>query len=124
MSKKIIVPVDGSKIAQNALAFAITMAKAYGDQIRLVNIQPNLQILGESTITDAIAILEKEQLPYSSIIRIGTPAIEITTEANDKDVRCIIMGSRGTNADASRKLGSVSQSTLSMSPCPIMFIPF
>lgn len=121
---KIIVPVDGSKIAQNALEFAITMAKAYGDQIRLLNIQPNLKILGENTIKETISIVEQAGIPYSSIIRIGTPAIEIITEAKEKDVRCIVMGSRGTNASSSQKLGSVSQATLTMAPCPIMFIPF
>lgn len=122
--KKIIVPVDGSKIAQKALEFAMTMAKAFGDEIRVINIQPNnLEILGEATIIEASTLLEKEGIPFTSRIRTGTAAIEIISEATDKNVRCIVMGSRGMNADGNRKLGSVSQATLTMSPCPIMFIP-
>ncbi|WP_071591171.1 universal stress protein [Calidifontibacillus oryziterrae] len=120
---KIVVPVDGSIIATNALKFAITMAKAYGDQIRLINIQPSHQILGESTIREASALLEEERVLYSSKIRVGTPALEIITEAKEKDVRCIVMGSRGNGNGSSGKLGSVSQATLAMAPCPIMFIP-
>lgn len=126
MSKRIVVPVDGSKIAQNALEFAITMARAYGDEIKVINIQPNLQILGEIIIKEAIAILEKAQIPYSSNIRIGTPSIEIATEAKSNEVRCIVMGTRGMSVESiesRQKLGSVSQATLSISPCPIMFVP-
>ncbi|HHY73216.1 MAG TPA: universal stress protein [Bacillus bacterium] len=120
---KIIVPVDGSQIADKALEFAISMAKAYGDEIRLLNIQPNLQILGEGIIKDAAATLEREQISYTSTIRVGTPAMEIITEAKDKDVRCIVMGTKGSGNAVSGKLGSVSQATLSMAPCPILFIP-
>lgn len=122
MSKKIVVPVDGSKIAENALKFAITMAKAYGDQIHLINIQPNHQILGESTIREASAMLDEARVLYSTKIRVGTPALEIITEAKDENVRCIVMGSKG-NGNSNGQLGSVSQATLSMAPCPIMFIP-
>lgn len=122
MSKKIIVPVDGSRTAQNALIFAITMAKAYGDQIELLNIQPNHPILGESVIAEAASQLEEARILYSSKIRVGTPSIEIITEAKDDNVRCIVMGSKGSG-NTERKLGSVSQATLSMSPCPIVLIP-
>ncbi|MCP1146403.1 universal stress protein [Lysinibacillus endophyticus] len=123
MNNTIVVPVDGSRIAQNALKFAITMAKAYGDEIRVINIQPSIAILGEGIIKEAEALLENEGVIYSSKIRIGTPAIEIISEANGDSVRCVVMGSRGMNADSSRKLGSVSQATLTMATCPIMFIP-
>lgn len=121
--KTIIVPVDGSKIAQKALQFAITMAKAYGDEIRVINIQPTLEILGEVTIQEAKALLEKEGVPYSSRIRIGMPAMEIISEGTAENIRCIVMGSRGMNPDSKGILGSVSQATLAMAPCPIMFIP-
>ncbi|MDQ0156269.1 universal stress protein [Robertmurraya andreesenii] len=122
MSKKIIVPIDGSKTSQNALSFAISMAKAYGDQIRLINIQPNHQILGESVIAEAARLLEEARVLYSSKIRLGTPSIEIITEAKDADIRCIVMGTKGAG-NSDRKLGSVSQATLTMAPCPIVFIP-
>lgn len=123
MYKKIIVPIDGSKLAEKALSFAITMAKAYEDQITLLNIQPNHQILGESVIAEAAALLEEAGVPYSTKIRVGTPSIEIITEAKDNNVRCIVMGSKGAGNSA-RNLGSVSQATLVMVPCPIMFIPY
>lgn len=123
LMKKIIVPVDGSKIAQKALEFAISMAKAYGDEIRVINIQPNLEILGEAIIKEAVTLLEKEGIPFTTRIRIGSPAMEIISEATSENVRCIVMGTKGMNADSNRKLGSVSQATLTMSPCPIMFIP-
>lgn len=122
MSKKILVPVDGSKMSCKALEFAITMAKAYGDQIRLVNIQPNLQILGKPIIEEAASILEESRVLYTSKIRIGNPASEIISESKDKDVRCIVMGTKGTG-NTRNNLGSVSLGILQMASCPVVFIP-
>lgn len=122
MSKKILVPIDGSKISHKALEFAISMAKAYGDQIRLVNIQPNHQILGQSVIDEAAAILEEARVLYTSTIRVGTPTVEIITESKDDDIRCIVMGKKG-KGNTSKNLGSVSLGILQMASCPIVFIP-
>lgn len=119
---KIVVAVDGSFIALKALQFAISMAKAFGDEIRLINIQQNLEILGEATIKEASEIVEKENVPYSSTIRIGTPAIEILNEANSKDVRCLVMGMKGAN-NTTDKLGSVSKAIISFATCPVTLIP-
>lgn len=119
---KILVAVDGSFIANRALQFAISMAKAFGDEIRLINIQQNLEILGESTIKEASQIVEKENIPYTSIIRIGTPAIEILNEVKVQDVRCLVMGMKGTN-NTSNQIGSVSHAMISLAPCPITLIP-
>lgn len=120
--RKIVVAVDGSLIATKALHFAISMAKAYGDEIRLINIQQSLAILGEATIKEASEIIEKENVPYTSTIRIGTPAVEILNEANNEDVRCLVMGIKGAN-NTSNKLGSVSQAIISFAPCPVTLIP-
>src|SRR5690606_33131681 len=100
LMKKIIVPVDGSKIAQKALEFAISMAKANGDEIRVITIQPNLEILDEAIIKEAVILLEKEGIPFTTHIRIGTSAMEIISEATSENVRCIVMGTKGMNADS------------------------
>lgn len=123
MEKTILVPVDGSIASLEAIKFAITMAKAYGDQIKVVNIQQSHKILGESIINDAETVLKKEDIPYSSMIRIGTPpSIEIISEAKDDAVRCIVMGSKGSG-NSSKNLGSVSSAVLKISPCPVVIVP-
>lgn len=122
VNKTIIVPVDGSQSANKALQFAITMAKAYGDNIRVVNVQSSATALGEPIIQEAATALEQAGMPYSTKIRIGTPSIEIFSEANDEQVRAIVMGLKGAG-NSNKKLGSVSQATLSLVPCPITLVP-
>lgn len=123
MNKTILVAVDGSSLSHNALKFALSMAKAYSDHIRLINVQPFHQILGEKIIKEASELIENTGIPYSSTIRIGTqPAIEIISESKDESIRCIVMGSRG-KGDSSNYLGSISSAVLSMASCPVIIIP-
>lgn len=123
MNKTILVAVDGSSLSHNALKFGISMAEAYSDQLRLINVQQFHQILGENIIKEAEALLQNTNIPYSSTIRIGTqPAIEIISEAKDEAIRCIVMGSKG-KGDSNNYLGSISSAVLSMAPCPVVIIP-
>lgn len=122
MTKKIIVPIDGSAISIRALQFGIHLAKALGDEIRVVHVQPMLEVLGENIIKEATEILEEADVPFTTTIRIGTPSLEIIAEAKEDNVRCIIMGTKGSG-NATGEIGSVSQATLAMTPCPITFIP-
>lgn len=121
--KKILVAIDGSALSIKALEFAISMAKAYSDEIRLINVQPFHQILGENIIKEAEAPLQHSNVFYTSTIRTGTQAaIEIISEAKDASIRCIVMGSKGVG-NSSNDLGSVSSAVLSMAPCPVVIVP-
>lgn len=120
---KILVAVDGSALSLKALEFAVSMAKAYFDEIRVINVQPFHQILGENIIKEAETALQNLNVLYTSTIRIGTQAaIEIVSEAKDEAIRCIVMGSKGIG-NSKNNLGSVSSSVLSMAPCPIVIVP-
>ncbi len=123
MSKVIIVPIDGSSSSKRALEFALSMAKAYGDEIRLVNVQQHHTILGEPIIQEAATMIEKENVPYTSTIRTGTlPSIEIVSEGKEENVRCIVIGSKWAGNSANR-FGSVSEEVLKMATCPVVILP-
>jgi len=120
---KILVAVDGSALSLKALEFAVSMAKAYFDEIRLINVQPFHQILGENIMKEAEASLQHLNVLYTTTIRTGTqPAIEIVSEAKDESIRCIVMGSKGVG-NSSNDLGSVSSAVLSMAPRPVVIVP-
>ncbi|OUM89061.1 MAG: hypothetical protein BAA01_13490 [Bacillus thermozeamaize] len=125
--RSIIVPIDGSRQSLAALRFAITIAKALGDELVLLSVHGSSQILGENMLRDAAAIAGQEGVPYRTKVRVGgNPTIEISFEANDPDVRCIVMGLRGSGSDAAsgKTLGSVSQGLLQLVKCPITFVPY
>jgi nucleotide-binding universal stress UspA family protein len=125
--RSIIVPIDGSPQSIQALRFAIGMARAFGDELVLLSVHGSSQILGENMLREAVTIAEQESVPYRTKVRVGgNPTIEISFEANDPGVRCIVMGLRGSGSDGAsgKTLGSVSQGLLQLATRPITFVPY
>jgi nucleotide-binding universal stress UspA family protein len=123
----IIVPIDGSPQSIKALRFAITIARAFGDELVLLSVHGSSQILGENMLREAVEVAKEEAVPYRTKVRVGgNPTIEISFEANDPGVRCVVMGLRGSGSDGAsgKTLGSVSQGLLQLAKCPIMFVPY
>ena len=122
----IIVPIDGSPQSIEALRFAISIARAFGDELVLLSVHGSSQILGENMLQEAVEVAKAEGVPYRTKVRVGgNPTIEISFEANDPNVRCIVMGLRGSgsNGASGKTLGSVSQGLLQLAKCPIAFVP-
>jgi nucleotide-binding universal stress UspA family protein len=91
--RSIIVPVDGSPQSIQALRYAISLAKAFGDELVLLSVHSSSQILGENMLQEAVSIAGQESVPYRTKVRVGgNPTIEINFEANDPNVRCVVMG--------------------------------
>ena len=152
MRQGILVPYDGSSNAVQALKLAIEMAKALGESIIVLNVQPTFetvhtkmffsksqiqeyqQQLFKEVIAPAVELLQSEKVDYTENLRIGDAKTQICLEAaggridadacSAEGVRMIIMGSRGMNAMVGGVLGSVSYGVLHQAPCPVMVVPF
>jgi nucleotide-binding universal stress UspA family protein len=138
---QLLVAYDGSELADHAVTFAISMAKAYGDEIIVLNVQPNLQTyntkrffnqeeilayqktLAEDTLAPAVKNLAEAGVPFQARHRIGNPKIEICEEAKLISARSIIIGSRGMDAVIGKIMGSVSYGVLYLAPCPVIVVP-
>jgi len=141
MRQNIIVPFDGSDSAQEALRVAIEMAEKYKESILLINIQPSFntphtslffndsdmrdyqQIQYKEAVASGLHILEKSNIPFEVKLIIGFPRDEICKEATKRNIRCIVMGSRGHSTFVGSVLGSVSQGVLYRAKCPVMIVP-
>lgn len=141
MKKNILVPVDGSENALEALRTAIPMAKAFSDKIVVLNVQPKLETLhtkmffskeaiqeyqqsiAEKILEPAIEILKQAGCEFAAKTRLGNPKTEICGEARESDIKWIVMGSRGMGAVKAGILGSVSYGVLHEAPCPVMIVP-
>ena len=141
MMSKILVPIDGSQHALRALEYAITLSRALGDEIILLNIQLKMetvnvkryfskkeieeyqQQLGKEATEEALKIVAESEIPFTNKLRIGIPKVEICKEAQEENVRCIIMGSRGMGLVAGKFLGSVSYNVVHDATCPVTIVP-
>lgn len=153
MKQNILVPFDGSANACEALRTAIDMAKAFGEKIVLLNVQPSYetphtkQFFNKSAIEDFRNQMADEALlpgkeilkqqagiTYEVKLRVGDPREQICKEAqNDQPegeacktlgMRMIVMGSRGLNPILGSVLGSVTTGVLHKTPCPVVIVPY
>ncbi|RKX18615.1 MAG: hypothetical protein DRP35_08975 [Candidatus Zixiibacteriota bacterium] len=137
--KKIIVPVDFSPNACNALQYAINFANKVGASIRIIFVKKDknyenrfmVKEFANSGISKAEDLLKKivdenqsklkTEFEYS--VRHGNIAEEITNEAKYNDAYMIIMGTHGASGFQEFWMGSNAFRVVSSAPCPVITVP-
>ncbi|MBP2639077.1 MAG: putative universal stress protein [Firmicutes bacterium] len=141
MKKGLLVPFDGSPNAVEALHLAVTLAKALGEKLIVLNVQPSFhtihtklffhesdlreyqQKLFHEMMETAEPMLKSSGVNYEQKLRIGDPRQQIIAEAKDAKIRMIVMGSRGMNPIVGGVLGSVSYGIVNAAVCPTTIVP-
>ncbi|MBL7118433.1 universal stress protein [Candidatus Bathyarchaeota archaeon] len=151
MIQKILVPVDGSELADKALNFALDQAKKYSAEIMLLGVIPPLTISaiieplsGGPTISpEALSELEegveayhkkvlseamkkseksKPRVKISSMLAKGIVSDRILEIAKEGNFDLIVMGSHGLSGFKEFLLGSVSSRVVNNAPCPVLIV--
>lgn len=138
--KKILVPVDGSGTADNALRYGVEMAKTYEARLFITVVadigeaayplmQVNLDRNGFASIKEkSEAVMErvKKQIPqdvnFTPIIRTGVPGNVITSLVDEEGIDLVIMGNSGKGSLSSFIMGSVSQYVIHHVKVPVLII--
>ncbi len=147
---KILVPLDGSKMAQKAFQHALRLAKAIGSDLVLLTVIPENVIpaatykivshrslvekftkemygIARQQATDLleknIPECEKQGVQVSYKILEGDAASEIICAAKQLKVSMIVIGSVGlTGVKRLAALGSVSRKVSELSDCPVLIV--
>jgi len=146
MFKKILVPVDGSKAALDALDAAVELQELTDAEIQILcvykhhslfeaslsMVRPeNIDIPDEALSEYATEVVEhakrhakeKGAKKVRGFVRGGRPSREIVKCAKDNDFDLIVMGSRGTTGDIDGLiLGSVSTRVAGRAHCPVLVV--
>lgn len=140
MLSKILVPVDGSEYSRKALEFACQLADKFDSELRILHIPQGvaadrvmvlggasimlhatadiIEKAGRTMIEEARKIAERTlDGRVSTELRGGDPAHEIVASAEENDVDCIVLGSRGLGDFGGLLLGSVSHKVNHAAPC-------
>jgi nucleotide-binding universal stress UspA family protein len=148
---RVILPLDGSELAERALPYAIDLANAYGRSLLLVRVTPDLLpplvTLGAMGILGASAYAppdlprveqEAAQTYLSAIARRyahgtsasietialrGAPALRILEVASSHPGSVIVMSAHGHGALGRATLGSVTTAMAQDVTAPILVIP-
>jgi nucleotide-binding universal stress UspA family protein len=141
MYKKILVPLDGSELAQRALVQAEQIAKGFGSEIILFEVVPFMPIYGSPELVTPLIVDEKQResverylariagelkekgFKVSTMVKTGQQvAMEIIDFAEESGVDLIIMCTHGRSGITRWLLGSVTQKVLTRAETPILLI--
>ena len=136
MFKKILVPLDGSKLAEQALPYAVEMAARLDSEITLLCVigaddaqdyDKNLTYLkgvASETKQDAGKLLDKaeEDIKVETVIVVGNPAEKIVDYAATGKISLIIMASHGRSGLSRWALGSVAEKVVRASSTPVLLV--
>ena len=144
MFKNILVPLDGSELAEEALSIATKFVETNNAQLYVLRVV-EAEILGVvpmhpydvrlpvDTATEkweqGRAYIEHKAQRYSvadrptiPLIKRGSPAETILTVAEDYEIDLIIMSTHGRSGLTRWALGSVTERVLRHATCPVMTI--
>lgn len=140
----ILVPVDFSACADNAIRFAVAVALRSGAKIKLFH-SVHIPMQTSGIIVDSMEALEREAqkglnetaaeiehwldrekfppVEIQTYVRTGFPAEEIVAAADQDNSELIIMGTHGAGAIEGFLLGSNTATVIKNAKCPVLMVP-
>jgi nucleotide-binding universal stress UspA family protein len=134
---RIVVAVDGSDTAQEALGWAVGLAEALGAEVVAVHAVGLLEEAHDPGVpehswrarlrdvveTTWCAPLAKARCPHRVELRDGHPVDVVLGAADDEHAVLLVMGSRGVGANPAMALGSTSLRVLQAARVPVLVVP-
>jgi len=137
--KKILAPVDGSEYMDKQIGLACTLAKKFGAEITILHVlaipQPaeiealpeasrHLEEVGKKILEDAksmserIGVSPKLEIDFS----LGNPGVRIIKKAEESKADLIVIGAKGRSRLREILMGSVANTVVNNSPCPVLVV--
>ena len=143
--KKIMVTLDGSTLAAQALSHAQTLAELFKSELILFRAAPRASNLAEVLednrsvlhlddrqeqlvdeanryLTALIDDLELHQIKTRVVVEVGLPAETIIDYAAGNEIDLIVMSTHGRTGLSRWVYGSVADKVLRGAPCPVFLV--
>ncbi|MCK9322356.1 MAG: universal stress protein [Candidatus Methanomethylophilaceae archaeon] len=120
--KNILIPVDGNELTNAAIDQGVALAKLANGKITALYVVESKKKL-TSALSATEYILEKckdEGVEVTELIENGIPAQVILKKSSDYDV--IVMGTAGKKGMTKLIVGSVAESVIRSSMCPVIVV--
>ena len=137
MDRTILVPLDGSGLAEQALPLAVNLAKASSARLVLERVfleKPTTPALAlgddiyecwsdtEAYLAGVARKLAAQGLSVETNVRYGTAVEGILAEIDASHAELVVMCTHGRTGPAQALIGSVAAELLSRSPVPVLLI--
>ncbi len=141
--QKILIPLDGSELAEAAVDAAAPLAKAFGSDILLlgvldltagmydvyseafspVDLRAQLEKFIENALDRAEGRLGAQGIKARRFSLVGIPHEEISELARQEGADLIVMTTHGRKGLTHLLLGSVTEKLIRTAPCPVLVVP-
>jgi nucleotide-binding universal stress UspA family protein len=136
--KNLLVPTDFSQAAENALAFAVAMARQQHRGVTLLHVyRPPIEVtypvlmppldepsgLKKFFFGDRLQQTEIDGVPITYEVTVGFVVDSLVEFSKDESVELIVMGMQGEHSAAERWLGSVTTDAIREAFCPVIAVP-
>ena len=140
MYKRILIPLDGPALAEQALPHAIAQAKHFEAELILLQVLallPSAPLLGEVARSRAeassnalareylervVASVQEHGIPVRVATAQGSPAVAVTEFAEAKEVDLIVMSTRGLSGLSRWLMGSVADRVVRGANVPVLLV--
>ena len=132
--KRILVPVDFSECSDKALQYAIPFAKQFDAELTLLHVVQPYPVTPEMYTIDmlpgrygkedleALANIVPDSVQCKTVLRSGTPHIEIVGLAKELSIDLLILSTHGRTGLARAILGSTAEQVVRHAPCPVLVV--
>lgn len=132
----VLVPTDGSDLADPAADLALDIAEQYGADVHAVYVVDTTTYGSEDTPRSSIGLLKEgganavevvaeardRNLPVTTDVVRGVPEAEILEYAAGVDADMIALGTRGRSATPNQVLGSITGRVLQQATMPVLTV--
>ncbi len=139
--RKILLPVDGSRCSDRAVAYVIALARQGAAlEVHLMNVQVLIESAylrrfvtqemidtfhqqgTDAALKPATAMLSVAEVPYHRVAAVGHAAETIARHATEYGCDWIVMGTRGMGSVGSLVLGSVATRVIHLAEVPVTLV--
>jgi len=124
MYRHILIPTDGSELAERGVAHGLALAKFVGAKVSVINVvEPLFAVTGDfASVLDQVANAAKEAgVPCETIQVENVPPHQAIIEAaEDKGCNLIVMSWHGRSGLSTLLIGSVTSKVLAYAKTPVL----
>ena len=124
MYRHILIPTDGSELAERGVAHGLALAKFLGAKVSAINVvEPLFAVTGDfASVLDRVANAAKEAGVSCETIQVENvpPHEAIIATAEEKGCDLIVMSSHGLSGLSVLLIGSVTNKVLTHAKTPVL----
>jgi nucleotide-binding universal stress UspA family protein len=137
--QRILVPVDFSDCSTKALQYAIPFARQFAAELILLHVVQPFVAIPEMPSVDAALVQSQmrgagkrqldtlrgtidDEIPSNTLLRVGSPHVEIINAAKESGIDLIILSTHGRTGLAHVFLGSTAERVVRHAGCPVLVV--